>query len=212
MRTQTPTAGCGTDAWWCQTITVTAEYHPTWNKPTQITQPATVDGKAAGVWTMTYNAQGLLATQTGPVVWDGRNGVNAQPVWRTWYDSLGRVTRTQDPTGIETAQVWGGAGQPAFCLTQSRTGSQSGGPNLATNYQCNAVGDVTRVTDPRGHATNTTYDALRRPTASQGPAGRASRARRSMIWTAVRCWRTPGTPRQRCGARPPRPSHPPASR
>lgn len=168
---QTPKAGCGTDAWWCQTITVKAEYHPTWNKPTKIILPATIGGLAQGEWTFTYNAQGLVQEVRSPTVFDARNNQNAQAVTRTWYDGFGRVTRTQDPTGIETSQVWGGGGLPAFCLRQSIASSQSGGLNLTTTYVCNAAGDVTSTTDPRGNATTTTYDALRRKTAEVGPAG-----------------------------------------
>jgi YD repeat-containing protein len=36
---------------------------------------------------------------------------------------------------------------------------------------CDAVGNVTSVTDARGNTTTTTYDALRRKTAETGPAG-----------------------------------------
>lgn len=169
-KAQSPKAGCGTDAWWCQTIVTKAEYHPTWNKPTKIILPATIGGLAAAEWTFSYNAQGLLQEQRSPAVFDSRNNQNAQAVTKFWYDSFGRQTRIQDPTGIETTQVWGGGGMPAFCLRQSIASSQSGGLNLTTNYSCNTVGDVTSVTDPRGNTTTTAYDGLRRKTAEVGPA------------------------------------------
>ncbi|WP_162938765.1 RHS repeat-associated core domain-containing protein [Brevundimonas naejangsanensis] len=169
-KTQMPKAGCGADAWWCQTITTKAEYHPTWNKPTKIILPATIGGLAEGEWTFSYNGQGLVQEQRSPTVFDSRNNQNAQAVTRFWYDGFGRLTKTQDPTGIETAQVWGGGGLPAYCLRQSIASSQFGGLNLTTTYGCNAAGDVTSVTDPRGNTTTTSYDALRRKTAEVGPA------------------------------------------
>lgn len=167
---QTPKAGCGIDAWWCQTITVKAEYHPTWNKPTKIILPATIGGLAQSEWTFSYNAQGLVQEVRSPLVFDARNNQNAQAVTRSWYDGFGRVTKTQDPTGVETSQVWGGGGLPAYCLRQSIVSSQSGGLSLTTAYECNSTGDVTGVTDPRGHRTSFDYDALRRKTREIGPS------------------------------------------
>ena len=162
---------CGTDVWWCQSITVTAEYDPYWNKPTRIILPATAEGQSAADWNISYNDKGLEEVRRGSIVHDGRNNTFTHPQWKTWYDGHGRVIETEDPVGIRTAQVWGGAGQPAFCLTQSRASSQSGGLNLTTNMTCNAVGDVTSVTDPRNHTTTTGYDALRRKIDVVGPAG-----------------------------------------
>lgn len=169
--THTPAADCGTDPWWCQTATIKAAYHPTWNTITQLTLPATADDPVERNWDFTYNAQGLLYTRTGPSVLNGATGTNAQPVWSTWYDAYGRVTRTQDPTGIESAQVWGAGGLPAWCLRTSTASSQAGGIVAVSTFGCNATGDVTSVTDPRGNTTTTTYDALRRKTLETGPAG-----------------------------------------
>ena len=87
-----------------------------------------------------------------------------------WYDDFGRLTKTQDPTGVETSQVWGGGGLPAYCLRQSIVASQAGGLNLTTAYECNSTGDVTGVTDPRGHRTSFDYDGLRRKTREIGPS------------------------------------------
>ncbi|MBJ7484084.1 RHS repeat-associated core domain-containing protein [Brevundimonas sp.] len=164
--------GCIGDVWWCQNITVTAEYDAYWNKPTRITLPVTSEGQATTDWTITYDSRGLEEVRRGGSVFDGRYGGYTHPEWKTWYDDRGRVLRTQDPVGIETAQVWGGAGQPAFCLTQSRTASQDPAYNFQTNMTCNSVGDVTSVMNPRSHIITTTwYDALRRKTDEVGPAG-----------------------------------------
>lgn len=180
-RTQTPFAGCvasyGTGNawaadWWCQTITIKAEYHASWNKPTKVTLPATVADPSERHWLMSYNSQGLLYQATGPEVWDARNGVNANAVWTTWYDSYGRVTKTRDPTGVEATQTWGGGGLPAYCLRESRMATQSGGiANMTTTFGCDATGNVTSVTDARGNATTATYDAMRRKTGETGPSG-----------------------------------------
>ena len=164
--------GCGTDVVWCQSSTTTATYHPTWNKPLTITLPATyLDGQAASTWTFAYDTQGRLETQTSPVVYNGLTGGNVPAIWRTWYDAYGRVTQTRDPTGIEASMTYGGYGQPAWCMTRQTASTQSGGFNQISAFTCNTAGDVTTATDPRGHVTTTTWDALRRKTAEIGPAG-----------------------------------------
>ncbi|WP_374596964.1 RHS repeat-associated core domain-containing protein [Brevundimonas sp.] len=83
--------------------------------------------------------------------------------------SPGRPNRTQDPTGIEATQTWGGGGLPEFCLRLSTVSSQSGGINATSTMGCDAVGNVTSVTDARGNTTTSTYDALRRKRTETGP-------------------------------------------
>ena len=179
-RRQEPIANCAAgmssqhQAWWCQTVVIKAEYtNTTWpTRPTRITQPATAADPQERHWDLTYNAQGQLATQTGPTILNGLTGHNAQPVWRTWYDGYGRVNRTQDPTGIESTMTYGGAGTPDFCLRLHTVSSQAGGvAGLTTTQSCDAVGNVTSVTDPRGNTSTSTWDALRRKTGETGPAG-----------------------------------------
>ena len=170
-KTRTPIAGCGVDVWWCQTSVIQATYHSTWNKPTSVILPATVEGQASHVWTWSYNGQGLVSEQSSPLVYNARIGAYAHAVTKTWYDAYGRVTKVEDPTGVAIIQVWGGGGLPAYCLRQSIGASQLGGLSLTTNFGCNTTGDVTSVTDPRGHTTATGYDALRRKTAEVGPSG-----------------------------------------
>ena len=178
---RSPRAGCGTDTlYWCQTSIVTATYHPTWNKPLTITLPATgPDAQTASTWTFAYDGQGRLTTQTSPVVFDGKNNVNATAVWRTWYDAYGRVTQTRDPTGIEATMAYGGYGQPAYCLTRQVASAQSGGLVQTSAFTCNTAGDVLTATDPRGNVSTTTWDALRRKVAETGPASTGIQAQ----WT-----------------------------
>lgn len=164
-------AGCGTDVVWCQTSTTTATWHPTWNKPLTVTRSATtLDGQAASTWTFAYNAQGLPETQTSPVVFNGRTGGNEAAVWRTYYDSFGRVRGTLDPTGIATRTEYGGYGQPNYCITHQHAADQSGSYRQTTAFACNAAGDVVITSDARGNVTTATYDALRRKVSETGPA------------------------------------------
>lgn len=169
---RSPRAGCGTDTlYWCQTSVVTATYHPTWNKPLSVTLPATgPDAQSAHTWTFAYNAQGLLATQTSPVVFDGKNNVNASAVSRIWYDAYGRVNRTQDATGVETRMEYGGYSQPAWCLTRSHAADQSAALRQTSTFTCTTAGDVLTAADPRGNVTTFTYDALRQKKTEVGPA------------------------------------------
>lgn len=182
--THTPVADCTGGYWWCQTVTIQAQYHATWNKltklilpetlarPNQATwnSPASQNALIERTWDFSYDStRGLLLTRTGPQVLNGLNGANARPVWTSTYDAYGRPVDTTDPTGLMTRQVWGGGGLPAWCLRTS-TASQ-GALNLTTTFGCNAVGDVTSATDPRGNTSTTAYDALRRKTAETGPTG-----------------------------------------
>jgi RHS repeat-associated protein len=169
-RTQTPLAGCGSDPWWCQTITVRAEYSPIWNKPTKVILPATEDGQTETTWTFTYTDGGLLEKIIAPATWDGVGQSNSQGVTQHWYDGFGRLVRTRDPTGIETTNAYGGSGSPDFCLTRTTASAQFLGRNLHTHFTCDAVGNVTSATDPRGNTTTTGYDALRRKIDEQGPS------------------------------------------
>lgn len=178
-RTQTPITNCAAGYatsweadWWCQTITMKAEYHATWNRPTEITLPATTADPSERHWILTYNSQGLLYQATSPTVWDASNNNYNQAVWTSWYDSYGRVIKTKNPTGIEATQTWGGGGLPAFCLREAKVATQLGGiPGMITTFDCDAAGNVTSVTDARGHTTTTTYDAMRQKTGETGPSG-----------------------------------------
>lgn len=182
--THTPVADCTGGYWWCQTVTIQAQYHATWNKltklilpetlarPNQATwnSPASQNALVERTWDFSYDsARGLLLTRTGPQVLNGLNGTSVRPVWTTTYDVYGRLVDTTDPTGLMIRQAWGGGGLPAWCLRTSTT--SQGALNLTTTFGCNAVGDVTSATDPRGNTATLAYDALRRKTAETGPAG-----------------------------------------
>ncbi|MFO3796980.1 MAG: RHS repeat domain-containing protein, partial [Anaerolineales bacterium] len=59
--THSPRASCGSDPTWCQMVTVSAQYHATWNRPTRITLPATAADPSVRHWDFTYNSNGLLS-------------------------------------------------------------------------------------------------------------------------------------------------------
>lgn len=160
-----PRAGCGTDTlYWCQTSIVTATYN-SWNKPATITLPATVpDGQAAHTWTFTYNAQGLLTAQTSPSITGG------PAVWRTDYDSYGRVLWTKDPTEVKTRFEYGGYGQNAWCMTRQHAVDQNAALRQTTQFTCNAAGDVLSTTDPLGNTTTYTRDLMHRKVGEFGPS------------------------------------------
>ena len=161
-------AGCGTDAQWCQTSTVTALYHTTWNKPVSITLPATTpDAQTASTWNFAYDSQGRLTTQTGPSVPNGAG--SGQAVWSTLYDAFGRVRWTQDPTGIQARMVYG-ASNSGPCMTEQHAADQSASFRQTTLFTCNAAGDVVSTTDARLNVSTTAYDNNRRKTSTTGPA------------------------------------------
>lgn len=159
-----------TDPWWCQTITIKAVYHPTWNKPVQVILPATADDPNERAYDYTYNSQGLQTQVEEPLVFDGLSGFNGRPTWNFTYDSFGRPLTLTEPTGRKVTTTYGGT-NPTFCRTVMIVGSQSGGPAIPTNFVCDATGNETSMTDALLRVSTTTYDALRRKTEALGPAG-----------------------------------------
>ncbi|MBX9802004.1 MAG: hypothetical protein K2Y04_04475 [Caulobacteraceae bacterium] len=164
-----PLAGCGTSVYNCQTSVVTATYNA-WNKPATITLPATyLDGHPAHTWSFDYDIQGRLITQTSPEVFDGRSGSYRNAIWRTAYDSFGRVRWTKDPTDIEARMEYG-SGNAGPCLTAQHAADQSSAVRQTTVFQCNAAGDVVLTTDPLSNTSTATFDANRRKLTETGPA------------------------------------------
>ena len=171
-RTRSPMAGCTGDSWWCQTLTVTAAYHATWNKPVSVTLPATAEDPTPRTWIMTYNAKGLVEEVQAPAVADptAYGSPVTSPVWKTLYDNWGRVRTIEDPVHIQTTYEYNDVGgTPGYCLYRLHEAAAT--LNLTTTFGCNAAGDVTSTTDPRNFTTTATYDGLRRKRTETGPAG-----------------------------------------
>lgn len=172
---QLPKAWSG-DPWWGQTLTTDAEYtNANWpTKPSRIRRPVVPGEDLNKMWTdIYYNSQGLVSQVRAPEVFNGRNGAVVQPTQNYGYDNYGRLTSMTDPTGVETANAYGGVvngvAQPVFCLTS--TTIDGGGLNLRTQQECDGAGNVTATIDPRNNRTTTTYDDARRKLQVTGPSG-----------------------------------------
>ena len=156
--TATPKAGSGLTP-----LTTTYAYHPTFNKPTLITDPRGLKA------TNTYDAT------TGNLMSTVADSDTLQSTRSFTYDSVGRVKTTTDPVGTVTTFNYDTATER---LTSMVADSAHPGPTpplaLTTLYNHDTTGNVTSVTNPRGHATTTTYDSLRRPVTITAPAPFAS--------------------------------------
>jgi len=189
---------------WAQTIVLKAQYHATWNKPIKVIMPATLDDPVEREYDYSYNAQGLVNQVLAPTVYDATTGGTSRPSWTMTYDGYGRPLTATDPTGRKVTTAYGQSSQPAFCRTSVIQASQSGGLNLTSTFTCNTRGDEISATDPRGNTSTTSYDALRRKTEVNGPAGTnirtqwvydaASRMLEEKKWDAAAgLWRTSTT-------------------
>ncbi|HEY2068947.1 MAG TPA: RHS repeat-associated core domain-containing protein, partial [Rhizomicrobium sp.] len=149
----------------CPTLTASAVYDPTWNKPTSVTDArlqstaityynsgsgtsllhtATRAADAAGVhpvYSFTYDAAGEVLTASVPFT-------SAQNiVTKNTYDSLENLIETEvDPTGLDITMLHG----------------------------YDAYGNVTSTTDPRGAVMISSYDLDRRNTENDHHDGNAT--------------------------------------
>lgn len=133
-------------------LVVTANWHPTWNKPTRITDAMDRDTD------FTYKSSGLGAGEMETAVRPAATSGGARPTYTFAYGAFGKVTSVTDPKNTVTANSY----NPTNGNLNSMTADQ-GGLNLATSYAYDAQGDVRTVTDPRGNVVSTEHDALRRP-------------------------------------------------
>jgi YD repeat-containing protein len=122
--------------------------------------------------TYEYDMQGNLIRHAGPTV--TRGVPFPQTVVESWtYDEFGRQTSHTDPNGNRTEReyyngpVSGGglntAGEFGGYLkriTRGAAGSADAVTSLTTTYKVNALGWITRTTDPAGHVTDATFNAL----------------------------------------------------
>jgi RHS repeat-associated protein len=112
----------------------------------------------------TYNAFGQRASMTDAL---GHLTTYA-------YDSLGRLTDMTDPLGRVTHNEYDAAGRLIRVTRNYDTGrpqNDEGQYNIVTEYQYDAVGNQTQVTDTFGRVTTYQYDADNRLTAMTDPAG-----------------------------------------
>ncbi len=89
----------------------------------------------------------------------------------TRYTSQGWIYETVDELGRVTTTVYDTAGRKAAVLqpeTDDGTGTQTRA-RPTTLYQYDRVGNITKITDPLGHVTDTTYDARNRAVLVMAP-------------------------------------------
>ena len=146
---------------------VSATYDPVWNKL------ATLTDELGFVTNLSYYAKGnsgasLLYQVKRPAV----AGVN--PTYSYVYNSIGLPTSEVDPTSVTTAHGYDSLGN----LTSTTIGAAAVGANpalnLTTNFTPDAIGNVVTALDPRGYASTTQFDAMRRKTDTQAHNGGAT--------------------------------------
>src|SRR5665213_3633525 len=144
-------------------IVVAATYDPTWNKLASITDAM------GNVTNFTYYPSGagasLMSQAQRPAVGGTR------PTYTFQYDAIGLATRGVDPTGVTTTHAYDGFGN--LTLTTEAAAAVGANPalNLTTAFTPDAIGNVVTVLDPRGNATTTQFDNMRRKTAERNLNG-----------------------------------------
>jgi RHS repeat-associated protein len=164
------------DAWLGQTSEKLFEYEDArWpGQPTRVRQPKTAVEQDPEWTEHKYDSHGRLVETKHPTTYDGTTGLPGRALWKFDYDDFGRLKETIDPTGRVTKRAYGESGQPLFCLTSEVVDPDAilhNGLKLTQRLECDAVGNVVATTDPRNHRSTTSYDPLRRPIRTDGPAG-----------------------------------------
>lgn len=158
------TSSCNTAAGSTHVLHASAVWDQTWNKPTSVTN-------ARGfVTTLLYYPTGsatgsvsLVQTATRPQI--DINGVPTSPIYTFTYDGAGKLVDLTSPTttgqsGIVTHHTYQTNEDPKNTVVDYSTGT--GHLNLTTQFLLDTDGNLTTVTDPRGNATTSIWDADRR--------------------------------------------------
>jgi RHS repeat-associated protein len=161
--------------------TITTTWHSTYRLPTRIvdgtrTVANSYDARGnllsstltaptlTSTRSFTYNGSGQVVTATDPrgnvttYAYDARGNTTSvtnalgQATLFTSYDANGRPLSTQDPNGVVTTLTYNFRGQITSKTTLTRL----------TTYAYDAVGNLTRVTQPDGSFLAMTYDAAHR--------------------------------------------------
>ncbi len=153
---------------------VRATYDPTWNKLASITDAmgnettfAYYPGSTCGT---TGAAPSMMCMAQRPAPVSG----GTQPTFTYQYDAIGLPTQSVDPTGVTTTHAYDGFGNLTSTTEAAAAVGSNPALNLTTTFTPDGVGNVTAVVDPRGNATTTQYDAMRRKTAEQDRNGGGS--------------------------------------
>ncbi|MER5645593.1 polymorphic toxin-type HINT domain-containing protein [Streptosporangium sp. NPDC002524] len=146
-----------------------------------VTETIEPRGNAAGATaadfttTMRYDLAGQLVESKSPQVKIEKNGsaTDGRPTVRYGYDSAGVLTHSVDAEGRTITSAFDKAGRLTSTTLPSYT--PPGGAALIpkVSYGYDVAGQLTSVTDPRGHVTSAEYDALGRQVrvTDPGPSG-----------------------------------------
>ncbi|HYG10487.1 MAG TPA: hypothetical protein VD835_11105, partial [Pyrinomonadaceae bacterium] len=117
-----------------------------------------------------YDNAATTGNPTQQKTWDSTKGVSSNPLITvnsvsTQYNSYGSPILSTDARGTQTQYAYGAVnGYADLYPTTTKIGYQTGVEQMTTAEYDYYTGAVTRVTDPNGAATATTYDAFGRPT------------------------------------------------
>ncbi|TWB09206.1 RHS repeat-associated protein [Nitrospirillum amazonense] len=143
---------------------VHVDWHQNFAKPMHIVD---ANGNATD---LNYDGNStLLLNIYGAPIADSTNGITTatdRPATSFWYDGLGRMTRTQNPTGMLTDFEYDGVN-----ASPTKETVDSGGQKIISTFGYDAQGQATTVTDPRGQTATTTYDSNGHPLSVDLPEG-----------------------------------------
>ncbi|MHB8531003.1 MAG: RHS repeat domain-containing protein, partial [Caulobacteraceae bacterium] len=156
--TKVPKPGSG-----LSNIVIQAGYDPTWNKLAWIRDP--MGNETDFSYYPSGSGASLMSQAQRPAV----GGI--RPTFSYQYNSIGLLTQSVDPTGVTTQHGYDGYGN----LTSTAEGAAAVGANpalnLTTTFTPDGFGNITAVVDPRGDATTTQYDNMRRRSGEQNRNG-----------------------------------------
>ena len=111
-------------------------------------------------WDYAYNSRNRKTDEWQPSVYDALSGIQFRPHLQWAYDGIGNVRATTDAKQQTTNKFY----DPANRLVEIKTpavplpdGTMASG---STSMAYDGNGNVTQLTDPNGHATTNTYNAL----------------------------------------------------
>jgi RHS repeat-associated protein len=152
---------------------VDATYHPRWNVVATLTDAGSrqSSGIVRNVTQFNYAAGNAWQRLDSVVLPSAINGETGQPATSTWtfaYDGLRRPTTQTDPRTMATTFTYNSGDGRIQSMSQDR-GASYGGITLASSFQRNNWGAVTRLDPPGPNYTDTTYDNDGRVLTTTGP-------------------------------------------
>jgi len=146
-------------------LLITASYDPTWkNKLAAIVDPM---GNETDFFYHPAgdNGASLMSQAQRPAV----NGT--RPTFTFTYNAIGLLIKSVDPTGVTTGHDYDSLGNLISTTEGAAAVGTNPALNLTTIFTPDAFGNVTAITDPRGNATTTQFDFMRRKVGEQNRDG-----------------------------------------